>query len=369
MTQRGDLAVILPDPAPVHHETGSPGLDPHSSILDVGSSPHGVSWFGEITDNCLDGDVIVRLGAADEACDVKVSADRILLVASEEEESESEYTDEEDYDSNWSEVSNDDTDADQESDVESTIDVMFEDEDGNEIVGGDDEDASMWTTDEEEDEVSGDQLFDTEDQKPTYAADPVSTSPGISSPDSHEGAVIYSNHPSMPSQFSILDHSPPSDHHYINSARILTADLMRRIRKENAIMQNSLPDGVFVRSWDTRLDLLRILIIGPHDTPYEFAPFVFDLQYGESFPTSPPDVFFHSWTNKIGKINPNLYEDGTICLSLLGTWDSGDRDEEWSSKKSTILQLLVSILGLVLVKEPYFSKYLLLCTTLLLGVT
>ena len=131
---------------------------------------------------------------------------------------------------------------------------------------------------------------------------------------------------------------------------------MRRIMKEHKIMHSSLPDGIFVRTWESRLDLLRVLIIGPCDTPYEYAPFVVDLHFGSNFPTTSPNAHFHSWTGGAGRINPNLYEDGKVCLSLLGTWDADERNEEWSPKKSTVLQILVSLMGLVLVKEPYYSK-------------
>lgn len=47
----------------------------------------------------------------------------------------------------------------------------------------------------------------------------------------------------------------------------------------------------------------------------------------------------------------NLYEEGKVCLSILGTW-AGDRNETWSAARSSLLQALVSIQGLVLVKEP-----------------
>lgn len=50
-------------------------------------------------------------------------------------------------------------------------------------------------------------------------------------------------------------------------------------------------------------------------------------------------------------VNPNLYEEGKVCLSILGTW-SGDRNEIWSAARSSLLQAFVSIQGLVLVKEP-----------------
>lgn len=47
----------------------------------------------------------------------------------------------------------------------------------------------------------------------------------------------------------------------------------------------------------------------------------------------------------------NLYEDGKVCLSILGTW-VGDQNETWSAARSSLLQAFVSIQGLVLVKEP-----------------
>lgn len=50
-------------------------------------------------------------------------------------------------------------------------------------------------------------------------------------------------------------------------------------------------------------------------------------------------------------INSNLYEEGKVCLSILGTW-GGDKSEIWSAARSSLLQALVSIQGLVLVKEP-----------------
>ena len=174
-------------------------------------------------------------------------------------------------------------------------------------------------------------------------------------PERLDRSISFRKYSTMPEQFAILDGSP-NDHQFTSTTRPLTANLMRRIAKENSILQQSLPDGVFVRTWEPRLDLLRVLIVGPHDTPYEFAPFIFDLQYGPQFPISSPSAFFHSWTGNLGRVNPNLYEDGKICLSLLGTWNADEHNEAWSAKDSTVLQLIVSLMGLVLVKEPYYSK-------------
>ena len=160
----------------------------------------------------------------------------------------------------------------------------------------------------------------------------------------------------MPSQFAILSQPPPEEHHFVNNESRLTSTKMRRITKEHQILRSSLPENVFVRTWDDRLDLLRVLIIGPRETPYELAPFLIDFHMGEEFPAQPPEAYFHSWTNGVGRVNPNLYEDGKICLSLLGTWPGDSGNDTWSAKSSTMLQVIVSILGLVLVREPYYSK-------------
>lgn len=47
--------------------------------------------------------------------------------------------------------------------------------------------------------------------------------------------------------------------------------------------------------------------------------------------------------------------DGKVCLSLLGTWP-GTPDEQWRPYKSTIMQVLVSIQGMLLCQRPYFNE-------------
>lgn len=63
-------------------------------------------------------------------------------------------------------------------------------------------------------------------------------------------------------------------------------------------------------------------------------------------------AYYHSggW-----RINPNLYEEGKVCLSLLNTW-TGKGNEVWEPQSSSILQVLVSLQGLVLNSKPYFNE-------------
>ena len=51
-------------------------------------------------------------------------------------------------------------------------------------------------------------------------------------------------------------------------------------------------------------------------------------------------------------INPNLYSTGYICLSILNTWAGPC----WQPNVSTVLQVLVSIQGLVLNEKPFYNE-------------
>ena len=55
------------------------------------------------------------------------------------------------------------------------------------------------------------------------------------------------------------------------------------------------------------------------------------------------------------RLNPNLYESGKVCLSLLNTW-TGTDTEVWNPGASTILQVLLSLQALVLNDKPYFNE-------------
>jgi len=55
------------------------------------------------------------------------------------------------------------------------------------------------------------------------------------------------------------------------------------------------------------------------------------------------------------RFNPNPYDSGKVCLSLLGTWPGGV-NEQWNEKTSTLEQVMVSIQSLIMVPEPYFNE-------------
>ncbi|PIA27784.1 hypothetical protein AQUCO_07500005v1 [Aquilegia coerulea] len=146
----------------------------------------------------------------------------------------------------------------------------------------------------------------------------------------------------------------PLDHFFIgangqtNSGR----KWLKKVQQDWSILQKNLPDSIYVRVYEDRMDLLRAVIVGAYGTPYQDGLFVFDFHLPPEYPQVPPSVHYHSggW-----RINPNLYEEGKVCLSLLNTW-SGKGNEVWDPSSSSILQVLVSLQGLVLNSKPYFNE-------------
>lgn len=153
--------------------------------------------------------------------------------------------------------------------------------------------------------------------------------------------------------YSIVDEAHSSHRFFGNKLEPTDKQaFFKAVQKEYKLLKESLPPGVWVRSYADRLDLLSVMIKGPHRTPYEDGLFLFDLQLSSNYPRSPPLCHYISYSSE--RLNPNLYVEGKVCVSLLGTW-MGKGTEVWGPN-STLLQLIVSIQGLILVSEPYYNE-------------
>ena len=131
----------------------------------------------------------------------------------------------------------------------------------------------------------------------------------------------------------------------------------KRIVQEYTTLMNALPihyqASIFVRIDPDNMCAMRFLMTGPENTPYECGCFIFDLYVGNKFPQGPPSVYFLNTGGK--RFNPNLYEHGKVCLSILGTW-RGSISEQWNEKTSSFFQILMSIQSQILIEEPYFNE-------------
>ncbi|KAH8241313.1 hypothetical protein KR032_007845 [Drosophila birchii] len=153
--------------------------------------------------------------------------------------------------------------------------------------------------------------------------------------------------------FQVLPNAPPSHHFFGHMVvPVVKTYYCRAIHREYRMLKASLPPGVIVRAYEDRMDLMSVMMVGPKRTPYQNALFFFDFQMGRDYPKNPPVCHYISYCTE--RLNPNLYEEGKVCVSLLGTWSG--RDTEVWSPSSTMLQVLVSIQGLILVDEPYYNE-------------
>lgn len=92
-----------------------------------------------------------------------------------------------------------------------------------------------------------------------------------------------------------------------------------RVMNDYIDFNKSKPDGIYL--WIDKKNIFQqyALLIGPENTPYFGGYFFFDIKYPSDYPQNPPIVNLLTINNKV-RFNPNLYEGGKVCLSILGTW-------------------------------------------------
>ena len=134
---------------------------------------------------------------------------------------------------------------------------------------------------------------------------------------------------------------------------------MKRLSSEIPTLAYELPihsdASIFLRVDENNPRAMRALITGPPDTPYDSGIFIFDIYLPPNYPTEVPMVNFTNTGNK--RFNPNLYNCGKVCLSILGTYvgPTASQTEKWNTS-STLYQVLISIQGQILVEQPYFNE-------------
>jgi len=107
--------------------------------------------------------------------------------------------------------------------------------------------------------------------------------------------------------------------------------------KELATTSTSLPAGIWVRVDEVRNDAMwatlfiletwkadsissKVMIAGPDGTPYAGGLFEFDCFLPLDYPNRSPLMHLRTTGGGTVRFNPNLYNCGKVCLSLLGTW-------------------------------------------------
>lgn len=134
-----------------------------------------------------------------------------------------------------------------------------------------------------------------------------------------------------------------------------TKSCVRRIQSDLKSMFKEPIDGILAIPDQKRVNVVHALITGPVDTPYEYGFFLFKMEFPDTYPHIPPHVTLMTTGGGSVRFNPNLYADGKVCLSILGTWSG----PSWSPV-NTVSSVLLSIQSLMnyypYQNEPGFSE-------------
>lgn len=114
------------------------------------------------------------------------------------------------------------------------------------------------------------------------------------------------------------------DTHYFKghgNEQAMPARMARKLMQELVAMRRDLPlgrrEGIILRYDEQRADFIKILIFGSAETPYAAGCFEYHIYCPPAYPDVAPSVWLI--TTGMGRVrfNPNLYEDGLVCSSLL----------------------------------------------------
>lgn len=128
----------------------------------------------------------------------------------------------------------------------------------------------------------------------------------------------------------------------IKAQKRITSDIHELSKNQEDLNNN----GIYWHIDEDNIREILVVITGQEGTPYADAPFFFKFTYPELYPLKPPEGLFCTSDGQT-RFNPNLYINGKICLSILGTW-SGPC---WTPVM-TIKTVIMSIIGLVMTNEP-----------------
>ena len=137
---------------------------------------------------------------------------------------------------------------------------------------------------------------------------------------------------------------------------MLTKKTINRIKRDVYMLQNVplVNENIFIIPDDDDLTLVRCLIIGPSDTPYENGIYFYEFRFPDNYPYSPPKVRFLTNDGNT-RMHPNFYSCGKVCVSIIGTWN-GPGWTSCQSLSSVLLTFLSLFIKNPLWQEPGFAE-------------
>jgi len=130
---------------------------------------------------------------------------------------------------------------------------------------------------------------------------------------------------------------------------------VKRLQKDLQHYYKDPIKGTWIICDENDIGKADVLIQGPEGTPYEGGFYWFRFQFPDTFPFKPPSVKFMTTGNGVVRFNPNLYTNGKVCLSILGTW-SGPSWTSIMTIGTVILSLQTVLNDNPIQNEPGFER-------------
>lgn len=127
-----------------------------------------------------------------------------------------------------------------------------------------------------------------------------------------------------------------------------------RIVQDFVDFNENKPEGIYLHVNENDIFTNYAMIIGPEHTPYFGGFYLFEIKFPKNYPDKSPSVKFITIDGKV-RFNPNLYEGGKVCLSILGTW-SGPGWKKVMTLKSVLLSIQSLLHEFPVINEPGFEE-------------
>mgnify|MGYP001179037491 CR=1 FL=1 len=127
-----------------------------------------------------------------------------------------------------------------------------------------------------------------------------------------------------------------------------------RIVQDFVDFNKNKPEGIYLYVNKEDIFLNYAMIVGPKHTPYFGGYYLFEIKFPKNYPFKSPSVNFLTIDGKV-RFNPNLYENGKVCLSILGTW-SGPGWKSVMNIRSVLLSIQSLLHEFPIVNEPGYEE-------------
>lgn len=96
----------------------------------------------------------------------------------------------------------------------------------------------------------------------------------------------------------------------------------RRVQMDIKNFNGTTHEGMYYYPDEENILVGYGMICGPGDSPYEDGFYLIKFQFPGTYPFAPPKCTHLSFCDR--RQSPNFHDAGTVCLSRLNTWGTGD---------------------------------------------